>query len=89
MEQQAGTIHQQYQKAKRKTKYLLIDANGRGAQVLPYSLRARKGAKVSMPITWDELSTIAPDGVDIREALQRINSDDPWRGFFENNQLLK
>jgi bifunctional non-homologous end joining protein LigD len=78
-------------KAKRKNK-IFIDwmRNGRGAtSIAPYSLRARKGAKVSMPITWDELSTIAPDGVDIREALQRINSDDPWRGFFENNQLLK
>lgn len=78
-------------KAKRKNK-IFIDwmRNGRGAtSIAPYSLRARKGAKVSMPITWDELNTTAPDGVDIREALQRINSDDPWRGFFENNQLLK
>ncbi|NLB52488.1 MAG: DNA ligase D [Syntrophomonadaceae bacterium] len=78
-------------KAKRKNK-IFIDwmRNGRGAtSIAPYSLRARKGAKVSMPITWDELNTTAPDGVDIREALLRINSDDPWRDFFENNRLLK
>lgn len=78
-------------KAKRKNK-IFIDwmRNGRGAtSIAPYSIRARKGAKVSMPITWDELDTIAPDGIDIMEALLRINSVDPWRGFFENNQLLK
>lgn len=78
-------------KAKRKNK-IFIDwmRNGRGAtSIAPYSIRARKGAKVSMPITWDELDTIAPDGIDITEALLRINSVDPWRGFFENNQLLK
>jgi bifunctional non-homologous end joining protein LigD len=78
-------------KAKRKNK-IFIDwmRNGRGAtSIAPYSLRARNGAKVSMPITWDELETVAPDGIDIPEALLRINRDDPWRGFFEHNQLLK
>lgn len=78
-------------KAKRKGK-VFIDwiRNGRGAtSIAPYSLRARKGAKVSMPIEWNELDTIAPDGVTMSDALMRINNNDPWKGFFENKQMLK
>jgi bifunctional non-homologous end joining protein LigD len=78
-------------KAKRKNK-IFIDwmRNGRGAtSIAPYSIRARKGAKVSMPIAWDELDTIAPDGFDMKNALHRINSDDPWKDFFNTNQVLK
>jgi bifunctional non-homologous end joining protein LigD len=78
-------------KAKR-TGRIFIDwiRNGRGAtSIAPYSLRARKGAGVSMPITWDELDTVAPDGVNIAEALRRIGCDDPWQDFFRNQQQLK
>ena len=77
-------------KAKRKNK-IFIDwiRNGRGAtSVAPYSLRARKGAGVSMPITWDELDSIAPDGINMAEALGRLSEKDPWEGFFANNQKL-
>ncbi|MFA7660729.1 MAG: non-homologous end-joining DNA ligase, partial [Anaerovoracaceae bacterium] len=77
-------------KARRKNK-IFIDwiRNGRGAtSVAPYSLRARKGAGVSMPITWYELDSIAPDGIDMAEALRRVSGPDPWVGFFENNQML-
>lgn len=64
--------------------------NGRGAtSIAPYSLRARKGAKVSMPITWNELDSLAPDSVDIADALMRISGEDPWKGFFQINQRLK
>nr|WP_312579231.1 DNA ligase D [Sedimentibacter sp.] len=78
-------------KAKRKDK-IFIDwiRNGRGAtSVAPYSLRARKGARVSMPIAWDELDTVAPDGINMSDALSRIAGDDPWKDFFQNNQMLK
>lgn len=64
--------------------------NGRGAtSIAAYSLRAREGARVSMPITWKELDTVAPDGVDMTEALKRIGGKDPWIGFYETNQRLK
>jgi bifunctional non-homologous end joining protein LigD len=64
--------------------------NGRGAtSVAPYSLRARKGAKVSMPIAWDELDTVAPDGISMTDVLKRISGNDPWKGFFENEQMLR
>mgnify|MGYP006959898982 CR=1 FL=1 len=57
--------------------------------IATYSLRARKGAKVSMPIAWDELDTVAPDGVNMSDALLRIVRNDPWKDFFQNNQMLK
>lgn len=54
--------------------------NGRGAtSVAPYSLRARKGAPVSMPIAWDELDNFAPDAFRIADALKR--KADPWKDF--------
>jgi bifunctional non-homologous end joining protein LigD len=78
-------------KAKRVGK-IFIDwiRNGRGAtSIAPYSLRARNGATVSMPIAWDELDVIAPDGVNIAEALRRKRGKDPWQDFFLNQQQLR
>ena len=78
-------------KAKRANR-IFIDwiRNGRGAtSVAPYSIRARQGARVSMPITWEELDTVTPDGVDMAGALRRIAGPDPWQNFFQNHQLLK
>ncbi|MDD4678725.1 MAG: DNA ligase D, partial [Tissierellia bacterium] len=78
-------------KAKRKGK-IFIDwiRNARGAtSIAPYSLRARKGAKVSMPIFWDELYTVAPDGINLEDALIRIEGKDPWEDFFQNTQMLR
>ena len=78
-------------KAKRTGK-IFIDwmRNGRGAtSIAPYSLRSRKGAGVSMPIAWDELDTIAPDGIDMAESLTRIGANDPWQDFFREQQMLK
>lgn len=65
--------------------------NGSGAtSVAPYSVRARQGAPVSMPIAWEELSKIAPASVNIRSALRRLNKD-PWADFFavKSTQRLK
>ena len=82
-----SNVRKTYRKGK-----IFIDwiRNGRGAtSVAPYSLRARKGAKVSMPISWDELDTVAPDGINLSEALSRAIGNDPWKDFFQNNQMLK
>jgi bifunctional non-homologous end joining protein LigD len=75
-----------------RTNRIFIDwiRNGRGAtSVAPYSIRARKGARVSMPIPWSELDTAKPDGVTMADALLRNRGDDPWSGFFQNHQLLR
>ncbi len=76
----------------KRTNKIFIDwiRNGRGAtSIAPYSIRARKGARVSMPITWKELDTVAPDGVGMADALMRINGSDPWKDFFQTSQQLK
>ncbi|MDD4715478.1 MAG: DNA ligase D [Oscillospiraceae bacterium] len=76
----------------KRTGKIFIDwmRNGRGAtSVAPYSVRARAGARVSMPIAWEALDTVAPDGVDMAEALRRIREKDPWEGFFQAGQKLK
>ncbi|MHB1314515.1 MAG: DNA ligase D [Christensenellales bacterium] len=78
-------------KEKRKGK-IFIDwiRNSRSAtSVAPYSLRARKGAPVSMPISWAELDTIAPNGIRMEDAINRMNKEDPWKDFHHTNQRLK
>jgi bifunctional non-homologous end joining protein LigD len=78
-------------KEKRKGK-IFIDwiRNGRGAtSIAPYSLRARKEASVSMPISWSELDTVAPNGINMVEALRRISRPNPWHDFFQNQQQLR
>ncbi len=57
----------------------------------PYSLRARAGAPVSMPIAWEELSRVAPSGITLKTALKRLEKPDPWADFFEikKKQSLK
>ena len=70
-------------KSKRKGK-ILVDylRNGRGnTAVAPYATRARKGAPVSMPLEWDELSdAIGPAYFTVLNAPQRLASlaRDPW-----------
>lgn len=67
--------------------------NGAGATtVVAYSLRARDGAPVSVPITWDELGDdLRPDHFHVGEMPQRLASlrrADPWRGFIGHRQRL-
>ena len=53
--------------------------------VAPYSVRLRKNAPVSMPITWDELDKIKPNEITIDEAIKRLKKKDPWEDFFTSN----
>lgn len=46
--------------------------------VVPWSLRARPGASVAVPIGWDELDSIDPNGVRLRSIEERF-SVDPWK----------
>lgn len=45
--------------------------------VVPWSLRARSGAPVAVPISWDELDTIDPNGVKLADIESRFD-EDPW-----------
>ncbi len=67
--------------------------NGRGATaVAAYSTRARAGAPVSVPLTWEELSTgIRANQFNVGNLRQRLDflKRDPWEGFFDQRQSLK
>ncbi len=92
MEQQWPDRYTSNVRKNKRTRKIFIDwiRNGRGAtSIAPYSLRARKGARVSMPITWKELDTVAPDGVNMAEALRRIGGDDPWQDFFSSSNRFR
>lgn len=78
-------------KTNRKNK-IFIDwiRNGKGAtSIAPYSLRAREGATVSMPIFWEELGEIAPNDINIFNAISRFDKQNPWKDFFTIQQKLK
>ena len=53
--------------------------------VAPYSVRLRKNAPVSMPITWNELDKIKPNEITIDKAIKRLKKKDPWENFFTSN----
>jgi bifunctional non-homologous end joining protein LigD len=66
--------------------------NGRGATAIaPYSTRARAGALVATPLTWQELADGArPADFDVAGVVARLGAEksDPWQGFFELSQRL-
>lgn len=45
--------------------------------VVPWSLRARSGAPVAVPISWDELDAIDPNGVGLADIEGRFDQN-PW-----------
>ncbi len=63
--------------------------NNRSAtSVAPYSLRARPGAPVSMPLFWEELDMVEPNGIGMEGAIERISGEDPWKDFFHSKQRI-
>jgi DNA primase len=54
-----------------------------------WSVRARPGAQVSTPFTWDELDVIHPDALTIASVPQRVTRQgDPWAAMAEAPQSL-
>ncbi|MGE0757700.1 MAG: DNA ligase D, partial [Pirellulaceae bacterium] len=80
-------------KAKRHGK-VFIDylRNQRGATaVANYSTRARPGATVALPVTWDELPTLSgADDWDVANVPARLQErkHDPWDGFHQQRQSI-
>ena len=64
--------------------------NSRGAStVAPFSVRARSGMAVSMPVSWDELRTVERgDQWTMKKAVarQRTLNADPWEGYWRARQ---
>lgn len=70
-------------KAKRGNRIFLdTNRNAYGqTAVAPYSPRAVPGAPVAVPLSFDELGRIEPDGHDVRSVRRRLSRrDDPWSG---------
>ncbi len=80
---------------KARTGKIFVDylRNGRGSTtVAPYSSRAKKGATVSMPVTWAELEKgVPPNAFPIGDetTLAELKKADPWADFFELGKALQ
>ena len=65
--------------------YIDYNRNGRAATaVAPYSTRARAGAAISMPVTWDEVKKLkSADAFTVQNAAKYLEKRrvDPWAGF--------
>jgi DNA ligase D len=56
----------------------------------PWSVRARSGAQVSAPLTWDEIDVLHPDELTIEAVTERLAADgDPWEEMHERPQSLE
>ncbi|MCD6007828.1 DNA ligase D [Halomonas sp. IOP_31] len=66
--------------------------NGRGATaVASYTVRAREGAPVCVPVRWDELDAkLKPDRYTVRNLPRRLASlrKDPWAGFDDARRAI-
>jgi DNA ligase D len=55
-----------------------------------WSVRARPGAQVSAPLTWDDIDVLHPDELTIRTVPERLAAaGDPWEGMNGRPQSLK
>ncbi len=72
--------------------YLDVNRNAYAQHgVAPYSVRARRGAPVAMPIAWEELDerSLKPDGWRVGACEERLEADaDPWKGMRRRARTL-
>jgi DNA ligase D len=55
-----------------------------------WSVRARPGAQVSTPVTWEEIDSLNPDELTIATVPQRLEAHgDPWEQMSESPQSLE
>ncbi len=78
-----------------RTGRIFIDwmRNERGATAIaPYSPRARAGAPVAVPVSWDELAGLdAANVFKLSSVGPRLKTlkDDPWPGYFDLRQTIR
>jgi len=77
-----------------RTRKILVDYlrnNRTNTSIAAYSTRARQGAPVSVPLTWEELKTsLDPQAFTIRTLATRLGKlkSDPWAGYWNCRQKL-
>jgi bifunctional non-homologous end joining protein LigD len=82
VEREPGLFTLEQRKADRGERlYLDIWRNGYGqTAVPPYAVRPKPGAHVAVPLEWDELSRVEPDGFDMASVRRRLaRRGDPWK----------
>ena len=94
VERDPGNLTQEFSKADRQGRiYVDTGRNGYSATfAAPYTVRARRGAPVSAPCTWEEVErgTIAPQSLTLRTMAARIDSvGDLWLDLLHETQSLK
>lgn len=60
--------------------------------IAPYSLRAKKGAPIATPLTWDELNdpSLNPQSYHLNNIFQRLGKiEDPWKNFNKCNRHIE
>ena len=64
--------------------------NTRGATcVAPFSLRARNGAPISVPIGWRDLDKVAPSQITLKNISKKVLASEVWAGFGLTGQFLR
>ncbi len=80
-------------KARKGRVYVDYLRNGQGATAIAaFSTRAREGAPVATPLTWDELGPdVKGNHFNVTNLVRRLQHlpGDPWEGFFATRQSLK
>jgi len=90
VDREPGLLTLEARKAKRGDRVLVdVQRNGYGqTAVPPYAVRARPGAPVSMPITWDELSRVEPAQHTVRTVARRLaRGGDRWANLPHGQSL--
>jgi bifunctional non-homologous end joining protein LigD len=82
-----------FAKAGRARKILIdyLRNNRTNTSIAAYSTRARTGAPVSVPLTWEELKTsLDPQAFTVRTLARRVEKlkSDPWAGYWKCRQKL-
>src|SRR2546430_5761142 len=79
--------------AKRQKQQVYVDAmqNARGKTIAAaYSARAKRGATVSMPLTWKQIEKgVKISDFTIENVSQLSKKNQPWKNFFDSRQELK
>jgi bifunctional non-homologous end joining protein LigD len=88
-----GEYTTDFAKAGRADKILIdyLRNNRTNTSIAAYSTRARAGAPVSVPLTWDELrNSLKPEAftvLTVPARLKRLKAD-PWKGYWSSRQRL-